>query len=402
MTVTHDAHPAGLDAALLRDLVPRVVRSTAELVTWHCSRLDYGGSNLASGGLYRVGGTAQDTGETVSWSLILKIVCSPASLDEDTRRRPLAPSDDVGHWNYWQREVLAYHSGLLDSLEGGVVAPRCYGVTEQPGGTVWLWLEDIVEAYATPWPLERYGLAARHLGAWQGTYLAGRSLPDAPWLARGWLRSWGANARAMRALAADVAAWQQPRAQQAFGRPLYAAYQRLAAEAEAWLEVLDSVPQTLCHYDFLRPNLFARRVDGQEETVAIDWAYVGHGPVGADAGTLVFGTLLRPELPATHAGDLDRTVFASYLAGLRTSGWQGDPDLVRMSYGMAAALHGGLGVPLLVLMAVTDDGNHGWMEQQWQHPISQLVPQWGALARYLFDLTDEARGLLASHSGSLR
>ena len=99
MTVTDDAQPAGLDDALLRDLVPRVLqRSTVELVTWHCIRLDYGGLNLASGGLYRVGGTAQDIGETVSWSLILKIVCSPASLDEETRSSPLAPRDDVGHW----------------------------------------------------------------------------------------------------------------------------------------------------------------------------------------------------------------------------------------------------------------------------------------------------------------
>ena len=203
------------------------------------------------------------------------------------------------------------------------------------GWNVWLWLEDIVEAYATPWPLERYGLAARHLGAWQGTYLAGRPLPDAPWLTRGWLRSWCANWAAMRELAGDVAAWEHPQAQQAFGRPLSAAYQRLAAEAEAWLDVLDSLPQTLCHYDFLRPNLFARRVDGQEETVAIDWSYVGHGPVGEDAGMLVSGTLLRPELPATRAVDLDRTVFARYLAGLRASGWQGDLDLIRMSYGMA-------------------------------------------------------------------
>ncbi|HZG67862.1 MAG TPA: hypothetical protein VEZ12_14040, partial [Herpetosiphonaceae bacterium] len=84
----------------------------------------------------------------------------------------------------WKREVLAYQSGILEDLGGGLVVPRVYAVMERPGGMVWLWLEDIVEAYATPWPLERYGLAARHLGAWQGTYLAGRPLPDAPWLAR--------------------------------------------------------------------------------------------------------------------------------------------------------------------------------------------------------------------------
>jgi hypothetical protein len=400
MAATEGVPLTGLDEAQLRELVPLVLQSgTAELVSWRWERLQYGGSNPVSGGLYRFAGMAHDGGETVPWSLILKVVCSPTSLDEEGSRSPVTTSDAVGYWNYWQREVLAYQSGILDDLNGGLAAPRCYGATAQPDGTVWLWLEEIREESTGTWSMERYGLAARHLGAWQGAFLVGRPLPDAPWLAQGWLRSWRASSNALLSrLAADEAAWDHPRAQQAFGRPLRAPYQRLAAEEAAWLDVLDTVPQTLCHYDFLRPNLFARRRDGQEETVAIDWSYVGHGPVGEDAALLVSGSLLRPEMPVTEVVHLDQMVFGGYLMGLRAAGWHGDPGLIRMSFGMAAAMHSALNLPLLVLLAVTDETSHAWMEQQWGHPIGQLVPQWGALSCYLLDLADEARGLLARHA----
>jgi hypothetical protein len=195
----------------------------------------------------------------------------------------------------------------------------------------------------------------------------------------------------MSPLGADRAAWEHPQAQKAFGRPLFDAYQRLAAERDAWLNILDSLPQTLCHYDFLRPNLFARRVNGEEETVAIDWSYIGHGPVGEDAFMLVAGTLLRLGLPAKHTVALEQIVFKEYLAGLHQAGWQGDPALVRMGYCMAGVIHGGLGVPLFVLMPLADAASHEPMEH---------LSQWGAVACYLFDLADEARELLVKYQGS--
>ena len=160
------------------------------------------------------------------------------------------------------------------------------------------------------------------------------------------------------------------------------------------------MPQTLCHYDFLRANLLARRVAGKDETVAIDWSYVGPGPVGEDAGILVFGSLLRPEVEVKDFIPLGQTVYAGYLAGLQMAGWQGDPGLVRMSFCLATAIHGALTVPLLVLWAVTDETSHAWMEQQFAHPISELVPQWGALSCYLLDLADEARTRLTDYQGS--
>lgn len=67
-------------------------------------------------------------------------------------------------------------------------APRCYGMVKRPDGSIWLWLEEIRDRFAAVWPLERYTVAARDIGAFNGAYLVGRPVPDHPWLSKGWLR----------------------------------------------------------------------------------------------------------------------------------------------------------------------------------------------------------------------
>ena len=54
---------------------------------------------------------------------------------------------------------------------------------------IWIWLEEVADTVGAPWPLARYGLAARHLGGFNGAYLVGRPVPAYPWLSRNWLRS---------------------------------------------------------------------------------------------------------------------------------------------------------------------------------------------------------------------
>src|SRR5262249_44058234 len=98
--------------------------------------------------------------------------------------RPGQPGPD-------ERQLLAtgappLTSGLLDSLPGGLAAPRCFRIEERSDST-WLWLEDVAEDPGTAWPLARYGLAAQHLGAFAGASLGNRPL-DLPWLTRGMIR----------------------------------------------------------------------------------------------------------------------------------------------------------------------------------------------------------------------
>src|SRR5579862_9886390 len=134
---------------------------------WRCTSLTGHISNPATGGLYRVIESGRNNALQVPWSIILKIV----HLAEDA---PQGWGTDLLHFGYWKREALAYQSGFLANLGPHLRTPRCFEVAEQPDGSLWLWLEEVRESGESPWPISRYGLAARHFGQWQGTYLAGR------------------------------------------------------------------------------------------------------------------------------------------------------------------------------------------------------------------------------------
>ncbi len=130
-----------------------------EVVDWQIHSL-HGGWE-ANSSLYRFPGQGRDRAASIPWSLVLKVV--HASPDRE----------DPGHWNYWKREFLCYRSGLLENLPGGLAAPTCFGMFEPTVDSAWIWLEEIVDRGGSPWPLAAYGLAARHLGGFNGAYLAG-------------------------------------------------------------------------------------------------------------------------------------------------------------------------------------------------------------------------------------
>jgi hypothetical protein len=112
------------------------------------------------------------------WSLILKIV------------HPLSTSEfDLQGVKYWKREALAYQSGLLEGLSCGLTAPRCFEASQE-GEDYWLWLEEIQDDLGKPWSLMQLYEVARCLGCSNGAYLAGKPLPEEPWLSSHWLRKY--------------------------------------------------------------------------------------------------------------------------------------------------------------------------------------------------------------------
>src|SRR5438309_4827997 len=107
---------------------------------------------------------------------------------------------------------------------------------------------------------------------------------------------------------------------------------RLHEDRERFLFLLESLPRTLCHLDVWPHNLIAR---GDEDTVLLDWAFVGDGALGEDIGNLVPDSVFDLFLPAKLLPELDAAVFGSYVAGLRDAGWEGDERVVRL--GMCAS-----------------------------------------------------------------
>lgn len=291
---------------------------------WRAVSLGDPAAASATAGLWRI------EAEDGSWSLVLKLV-HHSKRGHENWLSSAEPDDPM----YWRREPLAYTSGLLDSLAGGLRAPRCLHSAARPDGSVALWLEDLGGA-AESWSLERYGLAARHLGQAQGEFLAGRPLPTERWLSRDWLRAYVERRRDAVERPIPAEAWRTelvraslPRALEDWARDAWRSHRRTLA-------LLDQLPRTVCHCDFWPPNLFAEKLPGGgERTVAVDWAYVGIGAVGEDVGNLVPDTLFDFFVEAERGGELLEAVRESYLEGLREAGWRGDERLV--AFGLAAS-----------------------------------------------------------------
>ena len=110
-----------IDELTLTPIVRQVLRRDGvHLLHWQVSQLGGGAGNPVSMGLYRFAGSGLDRDERVPWSVILKIIQSPANVGW----KNMGEGDDPTHWNYWKREPLVYRSDLLATLPAGVAAPR--------------------------------------------------------------------------------------------------------------------------------------------------------------------------------------------------------------------------------------------------------------------------------------
>ncbi|MDF1602374.1 phosphotransferase [Nocardioides sp. YIM 152315] len=181
--------------------------------------------------------------------VVVKRLAAPAPGD--------APQlSDPRHFAYWRRPADVITAGTVASTPG-LRAPGSAAVEEDDEGLTIV--EEWVEDAATT------GLFAAHaLGRFAGAHLAA-----APWLARNQLRDrlarvernggWQTLARTTVADVSDH---------------LWIRRAELLAAADALVQV----PQ---HGDAVPANLLGR--DG-DDVVAIDWATLGTGPVGADLG----------------------------------------------------------------------------------------------------------------------
>jgi hypothetical protein len=89
---------------------------------------------------------------------------------------------------------------------------------------------------------------------------------------------------------------------------------------------------------FQRNLIARRRAVGTEQTVAVNWAFIGIGAVGAELARLVIGSLLLFEVAVGLPWDVVEAVLTGCLVGLREVGWDGDKSVVRLGFLATAAL----------------------------------------------------------------
>ncbi len=372
---------AGLDAIDAATLTPIVRaalgRDDVEVAEWQHAPFGHSLDEVygSTRSIVRFAGTARARSGHLPWSVVLKIVTAPG-----TPHDPASPANG-------DREPLAFRSGVLARLSG-ISAPRCYGVVERPQGGVWLWLEEIVEGIGRQWPLERYMLAARHLAQFNGAYVAGETPVAYSWLSRSPFRE------VVGEMSPGVARIRGARdnryVAQAVSPESAAALLALLDMTGPWLDALDRLPQTLCHWDAHRANLMSRTtVDGVVETVAIDWAGVGWGPIGSELSKLLSQTVnffgVSPDdLPA-----LDTRLFEHYMAGVREAGWTGDERIVRFGYTASSAMR------LIVRTATAlelafDDRKRAGYERATGVEFGALAGTFSRTLPYYLSLVDEA------------
>jgi hypothetical protein len=362
-----------LDASMLRPIVGHALdASVAVPVEWSVVPILAGdGQGL---GVFRVSGSARVGGEPRAWSVVLKVL-------------PGTPGSPTG-WNYPAREALAYERGLLGDLPPGLDAPRCFGHAEH-GGQHFLWLEDL-GSDAIRWRLDDYGKAARALGRFNGAYLIGRSLPVAGWLSQQWLRSWLAEgAGAMRELPRFR---RHPLVQRVYPREVLDRLLLLWARRDELLDGLDRMPQVLGHNDAFRRNLFLR----SERLLAVDWAFLGPEPVGAELAPLVTASVAFLGVARDSWRDLEQTAVEAYLHGLQDVGWRGAPDFPRFGFAASSALRYGPGCVRLVLPALLDETLQPGVELVLGIRFHQVLELWAAVCLENARLADDAFTLLAT------
>jgi hypothetical protein len=354
------------------------------VVGWQSKQIHGGaGGGAAEGGsaVYRLSGQARSRTALHPWTLVLKVLYPRAG-------------DDPSGSHYWRREADAYQSGLLNALPGGLAAPRCFGVSEQADGSIWLCLEDVKDEL-DDWPLQRYGIAARHLGSFNAAFPADPESLAWSWLSADWIRKDLEHvAQAIGQLGDSV---HQPLMRKLLPGNAPTNVSRLWAERESFLSALDRLPQVLCHFDAFRRNLFARRSKNKDQTVLIDWAFVGRGPVGAEIVSLVWVTLGFGEVEAAKASQLDEIVFAGYLRGLRDAGWRGQESHVRLGFTAATALRR-LGTIGYVTPWILDERRHADLEAIVRRPLATWIDNFAEAGRFVEGLADHARQLMNAFS----
>ena len=319
--------------------------------------------------LSRWTGRALVDGTERDWSLILKAWLRDPKTDPPTV------------WNYWKREFLAYSSGVLDELSG-IVAPGLFGAVDQG---------DVLEAEIS-WETDRYVLAARHLGRFNGSYLADRPIPAAPFLTRTYLRSW-TNWIPWLDPARSAQTWSDPVVAAAIPSPPIDRLERLHANVASLFDRLEALPQTLSHLDAWRANLIgARSGTGEDRTVAIDWSFVGMAPAGQEVAVLVGGSHIWLDAEPDELTTMSARSFAAYVEGLRDAGWRGDERLVRFAYAASAALY--MVPPLPFWFArISDPARREWIERKCRRDAGEVVRGWALLLDHLLGLADESYAL---------
>jgi hypothetical protein len=344
------------------------------------------GIGTTGAAVVRLAGSAVVDGQHRPWSLIRKRLVSPESRQADPSARQEAPSGV----NYWKREFALYQSGLLDALPDGFSAPLCFHV-EETSDACTFWMEEVGDEIPI-WPLSGYGVAAQHLGLFNGLSLTTQPLPTYPWFTVDIQRQ---RERTNGGFFSNLEQrLQHPIVRAGWPDDVAEGILRIWQERELFYQMLDQLPRVLQHGDAVRRNLMSRTSkNGQLETVAIDWGYAGVGALGEEiASTLVSAPTWFQGVTPAQLPEMQEIIFDGYLEGLQQAGWRGDPNLALLGYLCTVALRYGPMIVVPETMALTQEARDR-LKQWTGHSIEEWSENLVSIRRFVIQQADKARQL---------
>ena len=305
-------------------------------------------------GIYRVTGTSlTPVGDINSWSIVLKIVDIEKDFDG-------------------LREYQLSLSSSLRSIANGIRPAVCYGTQIRPEGERWIWFEDLTHTLQTPWSDSVYLNVARDVGKFHASSLSGFSKDE--WDYNGIhgavIAPWGL-AEILENLdqvtSNSLAAIMFSQTNVDTVGSLLAKHQEVATE-------LKKISTVLAHNDCHAANLFPVESNGvHQHTVAIDWATVGLGPLGEDAGDLIADAIKNFHLDSANILELEESFFSSYVDGLMVHNSYVNLDHARTGY-LAGMGYWGLCKMMMVANATQNvAGYQEIVEQRTGQPAEQVM-----------------------------
>jgi hypothetical protein len=318
--------------------------------------------------VYRIDWVIESGGAITEGTLVLKVLARP-----DPHVEP--------------READLYASGVLDHLPIGLRAPCWHGIVELGLDHIGVWLDVQQDDPDVAWDIERFGIAARHLGRLAGTLQPALLEQAGKRPVRGFWSNAAYIEETLRAFSDETG---NSLVRRAWPEPAKRALLRLWERRGPVLERADRLPVTLCHGDAQRRNLFAQReasgVASGVATVAIDWANFGTAAIGMDIATLVHYAVAYFDVAADDITVLEEAVIDGYVHGLRDQGV--DIDRTTVGFGYAAQLVFGLGLLETgpVLRLATNPELHRAAEAFYGQPVRAILERRAALAEHLISL----------------
>ncbi|MDH2430500.1 phosphotransferase [Sphaerisporangium sp. TRM90804] len=290
----------------------------AEITDLRLEPIGYTSGAVSTFGLWRAR-AATAGGADVSF--VVKAIRAPRHIS--VPGIPAEQRDQAAARYPWRADLDAYLAAR--PLPPGLRVPRLFRVTDLGEDRLMVWMED-VPVRSAPWDLDRYGRAARLLGA-----MAELNPADGPDVG---LRRYCEGPVASLFLPAlrDPEVWRHPLVAEHADPLLRADLLALADRVPSLLAAADRLPHAFAHGDACPQNLLVP-ADGSAEFVAIDWGWPHPTAVGFDLGQLLVGLahegLTEPaDLPAVH-----KTIEAAYTAAVTAA-----PDEVALGYAVSLVL----------------------------------------------------------------